>query len=535
MPDERVLVADDEASVLDMCIRALSMEGYLVSGVTSGQAAIELARSQPFDLLVTDIRMPTVTGLQAFQTIREHSPDIVGIVITAHGAVDTAIEALKLGMYDFLLKPFSLDELSTTVARALEQKRVTKENARLKALIPLFQVSQAFGTMADLRSQLYQVVLAAVQETAAHMGILVLRSEASQDYQTTQLVHASGVQPSTTAPELSPALLSQVATQQQAILWQATTSPYPLFASSASVEQPLTGAVLPLTVKGELLGVLALTKGQWDTAFTDSDMGFLSVLASQAATSVQNSRLLTRIGDMYAKLSILDHLKSEFINLAAHELRTPMAEIKAYLALIEQQGNATETPHYAAITRAATRLEQLVNQMTDLSFLEANEVELQPTTFSLAQVVASLAEQTASLTAARGQSLVVQIPPDFPLVHADAPKVKMILENLLVNAIDFTPREGTITIGAAVRESELRVWVSDTGIGIPRQEWEWVFKPFYQLESSLLRERGGIGAGLSIAKKLVELHDGSIWLESTVGQGSTFTFALPHSIAPDGA
>jgi signal transduction histidine kinase/DNA-binding response OmpR family regulator len=530
MPDERVLVADDEANVLDMCIRALSMEGYRVSGVSSGQAAIQLAREQPFDLLVTDIRMPSVTGLQAFEAIRERSPDMVGIVITAHGAVDTAIEALKLGMYDFLLKPFSLDELSTTVARALQRKRVTKENARLKALIPLFQVSQAFGGTTDLPSQLHQVVLTAAAETSAHAAVLVLRSETSQDYQPITWVCRSDEPGSNTAPQLSAELLAQVAEFQKPVTWLAKSSPY-LFFTTWSASQPLeTGVALPLMVKGDLLGILALAKDRPGIDFAESELGFLSVLASQAATTVQNSRLWTRVGDAYAKLSVLDHLKSEFINLAAHELRTPLAEIKAYLSLIDQQGSAKTSPHYGAITRAADRLQLLISRMTDLSFLEAKEVALQPSDFSLIDLVQSVVDPSTSLISTRGQSLILDIPPDCPLIRADAPKIKIVLENLLANAIDFAPKGGVITVGAEVRITDLRMWVSDTGIGIPRQECEWVFKPFYQLEGSLLRERGGIGTGLSIAKKLVELHGGTIGVESIVGRGSTFSFILPDSV-----
>src|SRR4030042_6125044 len=144
MPDEHVLVVDDEADVLDMCINVLSMQGYQVRGVHSGFDAVEENKKHKFDLLLTDIKMPGIDGLQTFRAVKEHNPDIVGVAITGYGAMETAIEALKLGMDDFLLKPFSLDELSAAISKALPKKRLQRENPSLKALIPLFELSQAF-------------------------------------------------------------------------------------------------------------------------------------------------------------------------------------------------------------------------------------------------------------------------------------------------------------------------------------------------------------------------------------------------------
>ena len=174
MPDERILVAEDEAEVLDMCVRALSREGYHVSGARSGVEAIEMVKSMSFDLLLTDIKMPGLSGLQAYREIKRQAPDIIGVAITGYGSVETAIEALKLGMEDFILKPFSLDDLRAAVAKALDRARLERENTRLKALIPLFEISKALVAVTDLDALLSQVLRVAVRDTQSDLAVLML-------------------------------------------------------------------------------------------------------------------------------------------------------------------------------------------------------------------------------------------------------------------------------------------------------------------------------------------------------------------------
>lgn len=530
MPDERILIADDEADVLDMCARALTLEGYQVSCAHNGLEAIEMVKQQNFDLLLTDIKMPGMTGLQAYQAIKQQNPDIIGVAITGYGAVDTAIEALQLGMADFILKPFSLDELSAAISKALEKKRLERENARLKALIPLFELSQTFMTVTDLDVLLQQVMQVALQETSANLGVLALRNEVSEDWEIRAVITDRGAKSPSHKYKLCDSIAQQAIQGQKAVIWHAELTQGPFFASEAVNERVTTAIALPLIVKSEVIGLLCLAKGRKGVAFALSDVELLSVLAGQAAIAIQNARLFTRMRNAYEKLASLDYLKSEFINIAAHELRTPLMEISTYLALLKQEINSKGMAHLNAISRAADRLGTLVNDLTDLKFLEAGQVELKRTRFPLLQLINEALEQLGPLAASKRQTIHTHLPDSPPCIRADGPKLKVVLDNLLTNAIDFTPEGGEITVEASVEGSGIRMAVHDTGAGIPQEEWEWIFKPFYQLESSLVRERGGIAVGLAIAKNLIELHGGRIWVESTMGQGSTFYFTIPDCL-----
>ncbi len=152
MPRERIVVADDVEEIRDLCQRALQAQGYRVSTASNGQEAIDLASQHPIDLLITDLRMPRVTGLEAYRRMREVRPELMAIVMTGYGSMESAIEALKLGAYEFLLKPFSPRDLVAAVERTLSRRRLETQNARLKAFIPLFDLGQAATSVQDAQA-----------------------------------------------------------------------------------------------------------------------------------------------------------------------------------------------------------------------------------------------------------------------------------------------------------------------------------------------------------------------------------------------
>lgn len=531
MPDERILIVEDEPDIRDMCARALTMDGYHVTGAANGTEAIQLAKEREFDLLLTDIRMPGMSGLQTYRAIQQIQPDIVGVVITAYGSVETAIEALKLGMEDFILKPFSLEELRAAISRALEKKRLERENARLKALIPLLQLSQTFMAVTDLNALLERVLHIAIRETAAKLAVLMLQDDISGDWTVSAAMHDKHADLHLQQYRLSNPVIQRVIESGKALLWSALARKGPFFAAeTGEASQIVQSAVaLPLIVQRDTIGILALGKEGTQSAFSQGDVELLSVLASQAAIAIQNARLFTRLRNAYDKLAALDYLKSEFIHIVAHELRTPLAEIIAYLALLEKEVPADD-PYLGGIARATNRLNTLTSNITELKFLEAGQAELRCTDSSLSELVSEVLEELGPLAANKGQSITTAIADDIPTIYVDGAKIKVVLRNLLSNAIKFTPNGGKIRIAAEVAEPGIRVAVQDTGVGIPKEEWEWIFKPFYQLESSLRREHGGIGIGLALAKNMVELHGGRIWVESEMGKGSTFYFTLPHCV-----
>ncbi|MEW5961451.1 MAG: response regulator, partial [Chloroflexota bacterium] len=168
MADEKIIVVDDESDVLDLCSRILLADGYQVKIAYNGYEAIEIASQEHFDLLLTDVKMPGLTGLEIAQTLKKVEPHIICITMTGYSTIDMVIEALKLGIDEFITKPFTTQELSMVVAKALEKERLRKENIRLRSLIPLFELNKTLLGTVEVDRVMSSLLAIAQTETRAN-------------------------------------------------------------------------------------------------------------------------------------------------------------------------------------------------------------------------------------------------------------------------------------------------------------------------------------------------------------------------------
>ena len=284
---------------------------------------------------------------------------------------------------------------------------------------------------------------------------------------------------------------------------------------------------VPLQVRGKVIGVLEALNKTGDGIVTQDDMHTLSTLAAHAAIAIENARLVTDIQKAYEELSELDRLKSDFVAIVSHELQTPLTVILGYASFLKEEATGAASEQLDAVMRSALRLRSLIDDVINLRHIETGEAELELEHLSLNELVTAIMTEFASLAEARKQSVSIELASQPPMVEADRQKLHLVLANLLSNAIKFTPEGGRIQVEVETRGNEVWVSVRDTGIGIPPRKQERIFDRFYQVEPSLTRRFGGMGLGLSIAKGMVELHGGRIWVESVEGMGSSFTFALP--------
>jgi signal transduction histidine kinase/ActR/RegA family two-component response regulator len=252
------------------------------------------------------------------------------------------------------------------------------------------------------------------------------------------------------------------------------------------------------------------------------------------AEKEREARSLAQINE---ELRRLDELKSEFLAMVSHELRTPLTAIVGYSRLLLRQVHGPLTPkqieQQEAIFRSAQRLTDLINELLDVSRLESGRVELTPrATDARAVVDQAVAVVTVAAQAKRIQ-IVNAVDAAAPPVHADPERLQQILVNLLSNAVKFTPDGGRVTVSAGRHKDQIWIEVLDTGVGIPRDELARIWDPFYQVESTLRRRHGGSGLGLTIVRRLVELHGGVVRAESEgENRGSRFTFTLPVATEP---
>jgi signal transduction histidine kinase len=287
---------------------------------------------------------------------------------------------------------------------------------------------------------------------------------------------------------------------------------------------------VPLVAKeGRSLGTLVL--GKHAVPFASGDSEFLQVMGGQAAIAIENAHLFQEIQRAYNELKKLDHMKSEFINIAAHELRTPLAILMGYATVMEEEASGTDQVRLNVITRNAMRLRALVDDMLNLSYLETGQAQLRLEEVDLGRLLHDAVSDMHTSAQEKSLSVEVCVPADFPPMVTDREKLDLVVMNLLSNAIKYTPEGGRIWLKAWVEGDKAVVAVRDSGIGIPAEARDKIFERFYQVGSSLTRQQGGPGLGLAIAKGMIELCRGRIWVESEVGQGSTFTFEVPLQIS----
>ncbi len=299
MAGERILVVDDEEMIRDLCTHILMSEGYSVKASASGADALEEVDRAHIDLLITDIKMPGMDGLDLFERIKKRKPDIVTIFITGHGTLDTAIESLMRGVEGFVLKPFTQEELVTAVERAVTRSRLQKENIRLKALIPLFEISKLLVTEIDLAHLFKIITEVLVQEYSVDRVSLMLF-----DLQTGKLhIRASHGLP----PELTMRATREVGEGVSGLVLK---HKMPLIITRGKHDDPevcrmlnrddtpLSSISVPLTGKDKALGVLNVSKFS-DPPFTTSDLQIVSILASQVVAAMENAALYDGLRESY--------------------------------------------------------------------------------------------------------------------------------------------------------------------------------------------------------------------------------------------
>jgi two-component system, NarL family, sensor histidine kinase BarA len=250
------------------------------------------------------------------------------------------------------------------------------------------------------------------------------------------------------------------------------------------------------------------------------------------ALEAQLKQALQHIADLEAR----DSLKTQFLANISHDLRTPLTAVITHAEILRDGilGTLSERQleSITGIINGGRQLLEQVGEILTYARGAANQLTITRSTFELTEVLAQLGALNDALVTKKGLTLATEVSPDLAPLHADREKVSHIVGNLLGNAIDFTPPGGRVWVRASAAErngvEECVVEVGDTGIGISSEHHDLVFREFAQVDASASRQHHGTGLGLTIARKLVELHGGRIWLESELGQGSRFYFTIPY-------
>jgi signal transduction histidine kinase len=417
------------------------------------------------------------------------------------------------------------------------QERTTELNESVEELKALAEVSRAVSSSLDLETVLATIAARAVPLSDADAGALyefdeaarVLRLQAHHNM-SDELVAAIQARPVRLGEGISGAAAARREPIQIADLDSEAG-----YTFRDEMRRPGYRAFLavPMLREDALVGALMVCR-QAPGAFADETVRLVQTLANQSVLAIENARLFHELDEKSRQLGIASRHKSEFLANMSHELRTPLNAVLGYTELmVDGIYGALPEKALGVLERVQSNgkhLLGLINDVLDLSKIEAGQLKLAPVDYSLREVVNTVVSATESLAAEKQLKLVVAVPRDLPVGHGDDRRIAQVLLNLVGNAIKFT-EAGEVRLGASIANGSFTVSVSDTGPGIDSADQARIFEEFQQVDTSATRRKGGTGLGLAISKRIVELHGGRIWVESTLGQGSTFSFTLPVRVA----
>ncbi len=553
MAGETVLIVDDrDDSIQFLSEYILEPNGYKYIVAKDGKTGLRRALTENPDLIIMDLKMPKMSGLEVLAALRERNVNIPVILMTFHGSEETAVQAFRLGARDYMIKPYDIQEMLNSIERALTEVRLRAERdqltrnimqvnrqleRRVKELSILYSIGKSVTALLDTEKVLSRIVEAAVYVTGAEEGSLMLVDKESGEL---YMRAARGL-----GEKYARGFRLRV---EDSIAGQVVKTGRPFLESGDAQRLKVkTGYLVkslmyvPLKAGQEVIGVLSVDNKVSNTPFTESDLYLLSALADYAAIAIVNARLYDEVKSFSEELEqkVVERTKElkeaqeqliqseklasigQLAAGVAHELNNPISVMLGFAQAILRkmpEDDPLRKP-LSTIEREGLRCKAIIQNLLD--FARRNKPALQPVDVNqVLEAACVLIEHQMSL-----DNIVVTkgYAPDLPRVLADPNQLQQVFVNIIQNAYQAMPEGGTLRLVTRSLGDEVQIIFADTGIGIPPENIKRIFDPFFTT-----KEVGqGTGLGLSVSYGIVEQHGGTIEVESQVGVGTTFIIKLP--------
>jgi two-component system, OmpR family, phosphate regulon sensor histidine kinase PhoR len=482
----RIIVVDDEKTIRDGCSIILKEANYEVALAEDGQAGLEMVQTGKYDIALVDLKMPRLSGIQFIEAIQQKNIEIVPIVITGYASISSAVEAMKMGAYDYLSKPFTPDELLYIIQRAEETVRLRKIRTNL-----LEERARSLKDIAYEKGRL-KTILESIAD-----GIIVTDRDG-------RIVLTN------------PALCSQLC-----------------------VEDPGTDMTAELIEKiGEALKVISDSDGMEFSKVEEEivlgEGGKLAVSVSLAPVQNEEGETIGSVAVLrdITKLKELERAKFNFVRMVTHELKAPVGAIQGYLDLIldglldgkpEKQKEVLERSR-----ERASSLLKLIADLLSVMKMRSGLIRRNFESISLPDVAKGITTFLKVKADEADIRIGLEVEPGFPNIDADRANMEELLTNLVANAITYNKKGGTVNLKLKKHGMhQIVIECADTGIGIPQEAIPRLFEEFFRVRNEATHRISGTGLGLSIVKDIVDSHGGRITVESEVGKGTTFRAFLP--------
>jgi two-component system, OmpR family, phosphate regulon sensor histidine kinase PhoR len=474
----KVLVVDDEKRIRDACYTMLSNQGFKVALAENGFAGLKKIEEEHFDVILLDLMMPGMRGIDLLTHVKGKHPDTLVIVITGYATLEHAIEAMKKGAFDFISKPFSPQDVRLVIGKAIEYIRTLEDIAQEKSRMGVLINHISDGVMATDMQKNMALANPAFLRMIGHQGESAIGRPVTDFIQNQRLIEV--------------------------------------------IDQALS---MPAEEFGEV------TEEFVDGALSNSMDEVLAVRCVPFRDRMhRNLGTVTVIHDITA-LKKMDQMKSDFVSMVAHEIKSPMNSVLALVKVIRDglAGDLTEKQQemLGRVSEKIKGLADLAAELLDLSRIESGLITIEKERLKVEPLLRGQVGFYEAKAAEKKIHLSLDPLPELPPVLANKRSIEEVISNLITNAIRYTPEGGCITLSACVEKGYARISVKDTGFGIGKEDLDRIFERFYRVKNDQTRFITGTGLGLAIVKSIVDAHNGMIKVESEIGKGSTFHVDLP--------
>ena len=523
----RILVVDDDELDRLAFRRHLQQSGIDARTEEASSAAdtLDMVRATAFDCIFLDYYIPGADTLKLLRTLRDTLPELPVVIFTGRGDEDIAVELMKSGAADYLPKSsLTPERLASALRHAREVTQAAIARRRAESLLRLLSQAAEHILTASTTDDLVRGLFEKIREPLGVDAFLNYMVDPSVNK--LQLASCAGIPEDELDAVNEPPLDTSHA-------GSAIAECKPVHATSLQSSMEPSAKILksigfracschPLLAQYQLLGTLCFASRTKD-AFREDELDFLRTVSHYATAAFERLRYIQQMRED-------DRRKDEFLATLAHELRDPLAPLSNVLELIKRANGSDAILEQVRDTldRQLSHLVQLVDDLLDMSRITRNRLDLRKRRVELSPVIHQALDAARPMAASFGHELHVALPSDPVFLNADPVRLTQVFGNLLTNACKYTEPGGHIWLSAELQENEVIVRVRDTGIGIPRSELASVFDMFSQLPAARDLSQGGLGIGLTLVKRLVVLHGGTVEAFSPgPGQGTEFIIRLP--------
>ena len=407
---------------------------------------------------------------------------------------------------------------------------------RIQQLERLLEVGRNLSALLDLEPLLQTIIDVAADLTYSQEASILLYDPEQNNLKFVAAPWFKHEQMSQIRVPLDKSIAGQVFTYGEPILVPDANNDPRVFKDVDKLSEFDTNSMLsvPMKFKGNTTGVLTAVNKLGTSRFSKEDINILEILASQAAIAIQNANYLKETQNAYQELAQFDRMKTDFIAITSHELRTPLGLILGHATFMHEVMPGDLKPQMDVIVKSSLRLKEIVDDLSKVNSFQTGEARVRREQFEMNEIIKEVLISFEERAEEKFLILTQKLSSSPIMIDGDSEKIGIALSHLIRNSILFTDDGGEIIVKTELLPGYAKIEVSDTGIGIPKKDLSRIFDRFYQVETHMTRRHGGMGLGLSVAKMMVEMHDGRIGVQSEVGKGTSFAILLPLTASEEG-